>query len=244
MTTITTVGSGSSGNCYIIESAYNGDSRDRLILEAGMPFDAVQKALKFDLKDISGCCLSHEHGDHAGFVGQMAGKGIPIFATMGTLQAGGITGIVVQTRHIHKIGSFRVMPFETEHDAVEPCGYLIDCPDGNRIMFATDTYYLRFTFADVTAYLIECNYDEPLLRRNIKNGIVHPSVGERIRKSHMSLKQCISTLQANDLSKTKAVVLIHLSADNSQKEIFVSKIERATGKPTFVAQKNSNIKLI
>lgn len=247
MTSILTIGSSSSGNCYVVETAYNGGLRSRLIIEAGVRFKALQAALKFDLSDIDGVLVSHEHGDHAGFVKQYAERGYVIYTTKGTLDAinlpiGG-TGVFIEKKRIYIIGKFKVMAFTTEHDAADPCGFIIDCPDGNRICFATDTYYLRYLFPKITIYMLECNYEEKLLQRNIKNGIVHPSVGERVRHSHMSVQQCIGTLTSNDLSKVKLILLIHLSKDNSNAEMFKSQVEEATGKLVYVAKKDLRVQV-
>jgi len=49
--------SGSSGNLYEVVS----NNGKRLLIEAGVVWAKVQKALRYDLKSISGCLLSHEH---------------------------------------------------------------------------------------------------------------------------------------------------------------------------------------
>lgn len=53
------LGSSSSGNCYLIET-----EKSKLILDAGVNFKNVQKALKFDFKNIEGVLITHEHMDH------------------------------------------------------------------------------------------------------------------------------------------------------------------------------------
>lgn len=240
---IHTIGSGSSGNCYIVECTNEAGYIEKLIIEAGMPFKDVQKALKFDLSGISGCCITHNHGDHAGFIKQYAEKHIKLYSTRGTFYAFGLTDnarctcMTKQTAYM--IGRFRILAFETEHDAAEPCGFLIDCPDGNRIVFATDTYYLKYKFPDVTIWMIECNYDEKLLQANVKAGLIPLTIGNRIRKSHMSLAQCIATLRANNLSRTKSIILIHLSNRNSNATLFEQQVGKAVGKMVCVAKNGS-----
>ena len=251
MIEITTIGSSSSGNCYILNCTPDGGSVSKLIIEAGVTFNSVQKALKFDLNGISGCLVSHEHGDHAGFVKDFLRFRIPIYATDGTLDKLGLLEssdwngchrIILKSRI--KIDSFYVTPFETEHDAAEPCGFVIDCPDGNRVVFATDTYYLKYLFRDVTVFMIECNYEKKMLLRNIKNGSVHPSVAERVFKSHLSVANCIEILKANVSSITKAIILIHLSEQNSSELDFINRIEKETGKMVHVARKNKTITIL
>lgn len=235
MLRILSTGSSSEGNNYILEC-----EGEQLLIEAGVPLKKVRKALGYDMTKIVGCIVTHNHGDHFSCAREYVDYGIPVYATDGTLanipkdERFGFHAVAY--KQMYMVGGFRVMPFVTEHDAPEPCGFLIDCIDGNRVLFATDTYYLRYKFANVTIYMIECNYDEKILQRNIREGIVHPSVGERVRKSHMSLSLCIASLRANDLSKTVAVILIHLSGNNSKGEEFTKAVKEATGKPVYVAR--------
>lgn len=50
------LGSGSSGNCYILEN----DS-EALIIEAGVPIMETKKALDFNIRKVRGVVISHEH---------------------------------------------------------------------------------------------------------------------------------------------------------------------------------------
>jgi phosphoribosyl 1,2-cyclic phosphodiesterase len=52
-----TLNSGSKGNCYLLES----DNGECLVLEAGVKFSMVTKALNFKLNDIRACVVSHAH---------------------------------------------------------------------------------------------------------------------------------------------------------------------------------------
>lgn len=75
-----TLGSGSSGNGYILQ---NDD--EALIIECGMPLKDAAEALGGNLKKVVGCLVTHSHGDHAGFIRQYA-RPFNIFATKGTLE--------------------------------------------------------------------------------------------------------------------------------------------------------------
>lgn len=48
--------SGSKGNCYILQSPTGS-----LLIEAGIPWKEIQKGLDFDLRQVVGCLISHEH---------------------------------------------------------------------------------------------------------------------------------------------------------------------------------------
>lgn len=239
---IKVLASGSSGNGYII-----GNDDKQIVIECGVPIIEVEKALDFDLSKVVGCIVSHEHQDHVGRGSEYVRR-LPVYATEGTLRAAKLwehqNAKQLHYQKLQKIGDFSVLPFKTEHDAEEPCGFIIKLPDGSKLLFATDTYYVHYKFKDVAHWLVECNYDGKILSKNIKNGLVHPKVADRVRKSHMSLSQCIETLQANDLSKTKEIILIHLSSQNSIKQDFVKEVCKATGKYVTVAEKGLNIELL
>ena len=73
------LGSSSSGNCYILES-----DTEALIIEAGLPFIEVKKALNFNVRKIVGVVVSHSHGDHAKYVAEYKKSGINIFQLFDT----------------------------------------------------------------------------------------------------------------------------------------------------------------
>lgn len=54
---LTVLGSGSSGNCYLVEC-----DNEILILDCGISLKEVKKTLNFDLSKIVGCVISHSHG--------------------------------------------------------------------------------------------------------------------------------------------------------------------------------------
>jgi phosphoribosyl 1,2-cyclic phosphodiesterase len=50
------IGTGSKGNCYLLKS-----SNECLIIEAGCKLIEVKKALNFNIQNIQGMLVSHEH---------------------------------------------------------------------------------------------------------------------------------------------------------------------------------------
>lgn len=236
------LGSSSHGNCYLLRSETTGEV---LILEAGIHFDTVKHALAYNLSSVVGCLVTHEHGDHAGHVRQFLDARIPVYMSAGTMQqckftAGGLQPHTCQGGAELMIGGFKVLPFNTKHDAAEPLGFLIRHAECGTVLFATDTYYLKYRFPGLSNILLECNYRLDILDANIASGRVSPAVRNRIIKSHMSYHTCLETLQANDLSAVNNIVLIHLSADNSHASEFCSGIAKATGKTVHIASKGLN----
>lgn len=243
MMTLDVIESGSHANGYVLQN-----ESEAIILECGCPLLECEKKLGFKHKKIQAVCLSHEHSDHARYAKQYAFSALKICSTTSTLDAIGIEKsqrVALEPKSAYRFGGFLIIPFRTQHDAVDPCGFLIDCPDGNRVVFATDTYYLKYTFPRVNYFMIECNYSKEKLQRNVNEGLVHPAVAKRITESHMSLDRCISTLQANDLSYMKAIILLHTSRDNSaEKHFIIDKVQKATGKAVFIAEKSTKINFL
>lgn len=236
------LGSSSSGNGYLLQSAKTGEV---LIIEAGIRFDKLEKELAFDLSHVAGCIVTHEHADHARYAADYAKAYIPVYMSQGTAKAKGICHLhevhTVEPLKPFSVGAFRVMPFPVQHDAAEPFGFLIKHPECGNVLFATDTYYLRYTFPGLNNILIECNYSMDLLQQNVQLGRIDHKRYERTIKSHMSYDTCLSTLLANDLSKVNNIILIHLSADNSNAREFTYGIAKATCKDVIAASSGTEI---
>lgn len=143
-----------------------------------------------------------------------------------------------------QIGDWDIIAFETRHDAVDPIGFLIRYrPTQETIVYATDTYYLRYTFPGTHYWIVECNYIDDVLYQQIEEGSLPEPLAVRLKKSHMSLQRLLEALQANDLSETRKIVLVHLSDSRSDERLMVEEVEKATGKPTVAATDGEIIEL-
>lgn len=213
--------SGSKGNLYLLKTK-KGD----LLIEAGLPISQIKKKLDYKFNNILGCLVTHEHGDHARAMLDIAELGIPVYTSKGTILGSNTNHYnynTIKAKKEFSIGPFKILPFETEHDVLEPLGFLIEY-EGDRLLFATDTYYLKYRFKDLTMIAIECNYVESVIYDNLSKENLYRQ--KRVFKSHMSLENMIEFLKANDLSKVKEINLIHLSDSNSD----VTTIEREVRK--------------
>lgn len=235
---LTVIGSGSSGNCYVLQNW-----AEALVIEAGVPMRDILPVIGHDVRKVSCCLVSHEHGDHAGHVKEVMDYCIPVRMSAGTSNSvGEIIGNSPYLRHcraseVFTEGRFKVLPFATEHDAAEPLGFLVSHPDTGVILFATDTYYLRNTFAGLNHIMIECNYIETVLRGRMDRGELPEAVAKRAHTSHMDLETCVRTLKANDLSAVTDILLIHISKGNGDPETMARRVMQATGRPTYAARK-------
>ena len=224
MLDIAVYASGSSGNCYTVS-----DGQTVVMLDCGLPFRRIERLTGFLLP--TAVFVTHEHKDHSKAAQDFMRRGVDAYMTAGTAAA---LGIEAQHRlHILNpmeqttVGRITVSAFPTQHDAREPCGFLLDDGD-DRVLYATDTYYIKYQFPGVTKMLIEANHSYKILEENVGAHILNKSLAERL------IKNVLAFLRANDLSKVKEIWLIHLSDGNADAGKFARMVEAATGKPVYI----------
>jgi len=233
MIRVDVLASSSRGNSYRIT-----DGRTPLLLEAGIKFKDIQKKLDLKTSELAGVLVTHEHKDHSKAVADLMKAGFDVYASKGTFDTLGLSGH--RTKSIKalitfQIGTWTILPFETQHDAAEPLGFLMVNPDGDKLLFATDTYYVRYRFNGLTHIMLECNYALDILEENLESGRVSMATKDRLLESHFSLANVKEFLKANDLSKVAEIHLLHLSSDNSDADRFKREIQQLTGKAVYVA---------
>lgn len=237
-----TLGSSSAGNCYVLSG-----QNETLIIEAGVRFIRVKQSLNFNLSGIACCLVSHSHNDHSGYIKDFLKAGILVLSSKSVFESKDVSKYSYLCKEVvpgkgYKVGNFKILPFSVVHDV--PClGYLIDHPESGKILFITDTFMSEYTFPGLNHILLEANYTDDILEVNILNGSVHPSMRERLLNTHMELETCKGILRANDLTNVLNIVLLHLSAGNSDQERFVREIQEETGKTTYVAEAGLTIDL-
>lgn len=223
------IGTGSKGNCYLLES-----EEETLIIECGVNIKFIKQALHFNLSKVAGSIITHEHGDHAKSIKELVRLGIDCYATAGTFQGlKSSRAKVITPLTEFTVGSFKILPFDVRHDANEPVGFLIKHNDCGNVLFLTDTFYCPYTFKNMHNIIIEANYSHKVIREKLGGDMEF--LKNRIMESHMSLDTAIGFLKDNDLSQVNNIVLIHLSDGNSDEKLFRTEVQKATGKTVTVA---------
>ena len=164
--------------------------------------------------------------------------GIDCYMSAGTIHALGLEShrlAYIRARQQFKIDTWTILPFEIEHDAAEPLGFLMANEEGEKLLYATDTAFVRYKFRGLTHIMIECNYADDVLEANIASGAIDPVLKHRLVRSHFSLEGVKEFLKANDLSQVKEVWLLHLSDGNSDAGRFKREIQELTGKEVYIA---------
>jgi phosphoribosyl 1,2-cyclic phosphodiesterase len=231
---IRVLASGSGGNAYVVS-----DGKTTLLLDAGIPLKAIQAGCGFGLHSLSGCLLTHEHGDHCKAVKDLIKRGVDVYASAGTFAACQLSGhrahAVKPLRQL-KVDSFAILPFDVQHDAAEPLGFLIESTvTGEKLLYATDTYYIKYRFIGLTHIMIECNYDAESVYDSIDAGETPVEMFPRLVKSHMSLENLMDMLKANDRNRLRQIYLLHMSGTRSDADRCKQEIQKLTGAEVYIA---------
>jgi phosphoribosyl 1,2-cyclic phosphodiesterase len=229
---ICVLGSGSGGNSTLV---MGGETA--VLVDAGLSYRRVRQELKdlgIEPQKIAAILITHEHADHCSEAGYLSMKlGCPIYGTRGTLEA---LGWFLSGREELRpfkmgeelwIGGLKVRSFPVFHDAVEPCGYLIE--DGrSRLGLATDlgvvTPALLEEFAECDAVILEANHDLEMLH----NGPYTWELKQRIRSEvgHLSNEAAGETLAAlARKGRLKSAILTHLSQNNNRPELALETVQ-------------------
>ena len=240
--TFKVLGSGSSGNGYLLTSSEG----ETLVIEAGVRLSEVLKEVPY--RNITGLIVSHTHGDHAGFLADYLNRRIEIRIHDESLKewkgkTSDFLPLFFEEECMFSLGKFDIIPFRLKHDT--PCfGFLIRHPDmlGN-FLFCTDTAEIPYTFQDVQTLAIEADYDYNMLLENVRSGKLIVKLARRICSSHFSIDQAIEFCKNRDMKKLRNIILLHLSRNNSSSEEFKDKMIKATGKPTYIASKGLEVEV-
>lgn len=209
------------------------------MVECGIQLKRVQQEVF--LNGLKGCLISHEHMDHSKYCKEIA-RYTKVYASLGTLNALDFGSFVFNVEPLvpqkqTQIGTFTIVPFQVQHDAVDPLGFLIYSKATNeKLLFATDTYYIKSTFRDLDYIMVECNYQSELLKCNLESGRTQSTIAKRLFSSHFEFENVKKFLESMDLAKVKKIYLLHLSEKNSNAEEMKNGIMALTGKPVEVCE--------
>lgn len=214
------LGSGSSGNCLVIESG-----EDRILVDAGFSCREIDRRLEavgITSRRFEAVILTHEHGDHTRGAPRFSRRyAVPIHATRGTLAALRLPEhcpepVTVQPGRRFRVGRFAVEPFAIPHDAREPVGLVVEA-DGCRLGLAADLgrrcpeAWRRLR--DLDALVLETNHDIEMLQQ----GPYPWPLKKRIAgdNGHLSNRDAADGLRDILSERLRWVVLYHLSRTNN-----------------------------
>jgi phosphoribosyl 1,2-cyclic phosphodiesterase len=228
---VQSLGSGSSGNAFLIQTADTS-----LLLDCGVGIRTMARALKERgqrLDDLDAVLVTHEHSDHIRTLSCVIGKDVPIISTAGTRRRANIPP--PQWEQIGydmpvSIRSTNVWAIMVKHDAAEPCGYLVETPT-TRISVFTDlgSWHDRLVEPVLASDLVvlESNHDQDMLLRGPYPAYLKRRVASPV--GHLSNADCAASLASTlgQESHQPDIWLAHLSETNNEPEIARDETHRA-----------------
>lgn len=114
----------------------------------------------------------------------------------------------------HKYSICSVTPFKLYHD-VKNFGFLLFVND-KKILYATDTNKILVEAKNFDYYLIESNYKEKVIMKNIRNKEMNGEYAyeKRALMTHLSDEKCNAWLWEN-MGTNSHVIKMHRSKNNS-----------------------------
>lgn len=228
MFSLTVLGSGSAGNCAVVQTG-----GCTLLVDGGLSSRQIVRRMKeagVDAASLDGILLTHEHIDHvSGLDVFCKSYEVPVYCNAFT--AGTLRSRPKSTRREWKLFStgsdFTIKDIEIEtfavpHDAVDPVGFVLRHGDAS-IGFLTDLGYATKLVYErvrrVDTLLIEANHDEKMLQEDVRRPW---PVKQRIMSRHGHLSnQGASAVVGRLLAegRLERVILGHLSRDCNSPEV-------------------------
>jgi phosphoribosyl 1,2-cyclic phosphodiesterase len=236
---ISSLNSGSNGNCY-----YVGNAQEAVLIDAGISCRETEKRmlrLGLSMIKVKAIFISHEHGDHIRGLTVLAKKyNLPVYITTGTLMSSRLdipeALIYNFSGHQHiQIGSLTVTTFPKVHDAAEPHSFMVTC-GAIKVGIFTDLGIvcdqLTQHFQQCDAAFLEANYDEDLLH----NGNYPYYLKRRISGGlgHLSNKQALELFVNFRHGRLSHLLLAHLSKENNNPELVAELFNRHANGTTIV----------
>ena len=237
---ITVLGSGSSGNSYLIEL-----QESAFLIETGISFQNIKVALNFNINKLKFVISLHQHFDHSKYIKEYLKVGIPVFVNKETAKVHLVENNpfckIFEILKPFNIGDFKLHLFPLQHDVI-CAGLYISHKELGNLVYISDSFYCKYIFPNINYFLIEANYSNEILEKNIAIGL-NSRHARRVLQSHFEINQTIATLKANDLTQVKVIILLHLSDGNSNANQFKTMVQEQTGKICYIAEKNLIIEI-
>jgi len=230
---ITSLNSGSNGNCY-----YVGNHSEAVLIDAGISCRETEKRMKLlglSMNTVRAIFISHEHGDHIKGLTTLANKyNLPVYITTATAKAGTrLIGHLSKTFTANEpvlVGELLVTAFTKQHDAIDPHSFIINYK-GTTVGVFTDigkackqvTHY----FQQCHAAFLEANYDEIML----ETGRYPIQLKNRIRggHGHLSNNQALELFTKHRPPFMTHILLSHLSKENNEPRLVEEMFTKQAG---------------
>jgi phosphoribosyl 1,2-cyclic phosphodiesterase len=217
---ITSLNSGSNGNCY-----YVGNEDEAVLIDAGISCREIEKRMKrsgLEISKVKAIFVSHEHCDHIKGLTTLTKKYlIPVFITSATLFH---SGCIIDKQQVKsftenepvKVGRLSIVAFSKMHDATDPFSFTVSYK-ANTVGIFTDIGVACKNvvqhFKKCHAAFLEANYDEEMLTKG--NYPYHLKKRITGGNGHLSNSQALTLFKKHRPHFMTHLVLSHLSKNNN-----------------------------
>lgn len=228
---VASLGSGSRGNAFLVES-----DTSRLLVDAG--FSGAQIARRLEMlgvepDSIDAVVITHEHRDHSAGIGVGARRwGWRLVMNLATRRAcapllrGEETWEDLPTTGL-AVGDLVVEPTPTCHDAADPIAVVIrHAPSGLRAGIATDlgrpTTPVRHALRECAFLVLEANHDERLLREGSYPWGLKQRIGGS--RGHLSNRHAADLARELVHPRLGGILLAHLSEECNDPDLALDRV--------------------
>jgi len=230
---VTILGSGSSGNCALVETPTS-----RVLVDGGLSARQMTTRLAsvgVQPADIDAILITHEHCDHVQGLRVFCKKiEVPLYCTRLTAEVLRKAELAEYRGEIRQfapgaefaIKDLGVQAFSVPHDAVDPVGFVFR--HGNESLgFLTDlgmcTRLAMERVRGVQTLVIETNHDEKMLQNDPRRPW---SLKQRIMSRHGHLSNTAAAVVVGELAGhgLRRAVLGHLSRDCNSPELALNEV--------------------
>lgn len=240
---ITSLNSGSNGNCY-----YIGNENEAVLVDAGISCREIEKRMQrlgLTMQKVKAIFVSHEHTDHIRGIPALAKKyQLPVYITEAALFN---CGFILDKNLVNHFiahepivtGSLATVAFPKLHDASDPYSFIATC-NGIKVGVFTDIgapcSHVISHFKDCHAAFLEANYDDEMLAKGNYPFYLKKRITSE--KGHLSNKQALELFKNHKPSFMSHLLLSHLSKNNNCPRL-VQKVfdENAEGVKIIVASR-------
>jgi phosphoribosyl 1,2-cyclic phosphodiesterase len=221
------LGSGSSGNCYLVNQ-----DKTFFMIDCGFSVTEVENRLfkiQVDPKKIKAIFLTHEHDDHSKGIFTFAEKyQKPVYLTYGTLKmcrkkikkSYKLIINIVSPLDVIEINNFKIYTIPVPHDAREPIQFKFEC-DKKSLAIITDLGFgnnqLINSIQEIDALILESNHELSLLNKSKYPKNLKDRIGGKY--GHLSNEQSLEILKKLNFNNIKWLGAAHLSKENNSPEL-------------------------
>jgi phosphoribosyl 1,2-cyclic phosphodiesterase len=217
---ISSLASGSNGNCY-----YIGNDQEAVLVDAGISCREIERRMKrlsLSMQKVKAIFISHEHTDHIRGLPSLVKKYmLPVYITTPTLRFARLYSVQDVSRNFKayepvSVGSLTITAFPKLHDASDPYSFVISC---NKIKVGVFTdigipcEHVINHFKQCDAAFLEANYDDEMLDKG--NYPFHLKRRIKGEQGHLSNRQALDLFRRHRSESLSHLILSHLSKNNN-----------------------------